>query len=111
MSCIGAIPELLHDLGAIDLTVWGLTPAQLKMRAKTWPPRFDRVTGEFFGVSSAGEPRFDVFVATDRFMRLLDFAHGSRRAVMTLRCDVSPDGAPTSCARSRFPQRAGEAQS
>jgi hypothetical protein len=26
-------------------------------------------------------------------MRLLDLAHGSRRAVITLRCDVSSDGA------------------
>jgi hypothetical protein len=25
-------------------------------------------------------------------MRLLDLAHGSRRAVVTVRCDVSPDG-------------------
>jgi len=82
----------LEDLGAIDLTVWGATPAQLKMRAKTWPDRFNRVTGDYFGVSSAGEHRFDVFVAADRFMRLLDLAHGSRRAVLTLRCHVSPDG-------------------
>ena len=83
----------LEDLGAIDLTVWGATPAQLKMRAKTWPDRFNRVTGDYFGVSSAGEHRFDVFVAADRFMRLLDLAHGSRRAVLTLRCHVSLDGA------------------
>ena len=47
---------MLDDLGDIDLTVWGATPAQLKMRAKTWPERFDRVTGDYFGVSSAGEP-------------------------------------------------------
>jgi hypothetical protein len=83
---------MLEDLGPIDLTVWGATTAQLKMRAKTWPPRFDRVTGDYFGVSSAGEHRFDVFVATDRFMRLLDLAHGSRRAVLTLRCHLSSDG-------------------
>jgi hypothetical protein len=83
----------LEDLGTIDLTVWGATPAQLKMRAKSWPDRFNRVTGDDFGVSSAGEHRFDVFVAADRFMRLLDLAHGSRRAVLTLRCHVSPDGA------------------
>ncbi len=99
---------MLDDLGAIDLTVWGATTAQLKMRAKTWPERFDRVTGDYFGVSSAGEHRFDVFVSTDRFMRLLDLAHGSRRAVLTLRCHVSPDGASTSCAKSRFPPRGGE---
>ena len=84
---------MLDDLGDIDVTVWGATPAQLKMRAKTWPERFDRITADYFGVSSAGEHRFDVFVATDRFMRLLDLAHGSRRAVLTLRCHVSPDGA------------------
>ena len=84
---------VLDDLGAIDLTVWGATPAQLKMRATTWPERFNSVTGDYFGVSSAGEHRFDVFVATDRFMRLLDLAHGSRRAVLTLRCHVSSDGA------------------
>ena len=83
----------LDDLGAIDLTVWGATPAQLRMRAKSWPERFNRVTEDYFGVSSAGEHRFDVFVAADRFMRLLDLAHGSRRAVLTLRCHVSPDGA------------------
>lgn len=83
----------LDDLGGIDLTVWGATPAQLRMRAKSWPERFNRVTEDYFGVSSAGEHRFDVFVAADRFMRLLDLAHGSRRAVLTLRCHVSPDGA------------------
>ena len=81
-----------EELGTVDLTFWGSTPAQLKMRAKTWPERFDRITGDYFGVSSAGEHRFDVFVSTDRFMRLLDLAHGSRRAVLTLRCHVSPDG-------------------
>jgi hypothetical protein len=79
-------------LGEIDLTFWGSTPAQLKMRAKTWPPRFDNVTGDYFGVSSAGEHRFDIFLAADRFFRLLDLAHGSRRAMIRLRCDVSPDG-------------------
>ncbi len=83
----------VEDLGDVDLTIWGSTTAQLKMRAKTWPARFDRVTGDYFGVSSAGEHRFDVFLATDRFMRLLDLAHGSRRAVLTLRCHVSTDGA------------------
>jgi hypothetical protein len=51
------------------------------------------VTGDYFGVSAAGEHRFDIFIATERFMRLLDLAHGSRRAVITLRCDVSSDGA------------------
>jgi hypothetical protein len=84
---------MLDELGPIDLTIWGSTTEQLKMRAKTWPPRFDRVTGDYFGVSAAGEHRFDIFIATERFMRLLDLAHGSRRAVITLRCDVSSDGA------------------
>jgi hypothetical protein len=83
---------VLAELGAVDLTFWGSTPAQLKMRAKTWPARFDRLTGDYFGVSSADEHRFDLFLAADRFMRLLDLAHGSRRAVITLRCDRSPDG-------------------
>ena len=85
--------ETLQELGEIDVTVWGSTTEQLKMRAKTWPARFDRVTGDYFGVSAAGEHRFDIFIATERFMRLLDLAHGSRRAVSTLRCDVSSDGA------------------
>ena len=84
---------ITEELGTVDLTFWGSTPAQLKMRAKTWPERFERVTGDYFGVSSAGEHRFDVFLAAERFMRLLDLAHGSRRAVITLRCDRSPDGA------------------
>ena len=83
---------MLDDLGPVDLTIWGSTTEQLKMRAKTWPTRFDRVTGDYFGVSAAGEHRFDIFIATERFMRLLDLAHGSRRAVITLRCDRSPDG-------------------
>jgi hypothetical protein len=81
-----------EELGNVDLTFWGSTPAQLRMRAKTWPDRFERVTGDYFGVSSAGEHRFDIFLAAERFMRLLDLAHGSRRAVITLRCDRSPDG-------------------
>ena len=84
---------MLDDLGPVDLTVWGSTTEQLKMRAKTWPTRFDRVTGDYFGVSAAGEHRFDIFIATERFMRLLDLAHGSRRAVITLRCHLSADGA------------------
>jgi hypothetical protein len=83
---------VLEELGEVDLTFWGSTTAQLKMRAKTWPERFERVTGDYFGVSSAGEHRFDVFLAAERFMRLLDLAHGSRRAVITLRCDRSLDG-------------------
>ena len=81
-----------EELGEVDLTFWGSTPAQLKMRAKTWPDRFERVTGDYFGVSSAGEHRFDVFLVSERFMRLLDLAHGSRRAIITLRCDRTVDG-------------------
>jgi hypothetical protein len=84
--------RIIEDLGDVDLTFWGATPAQLKMRAKNWPAHFDRVTGEYFGVSSAGEHRFDLFLAAERFMRLLDLAHGSRRASVALRCDVSDDG-------------------
>lgn len=84
---------VLDDLGMVDVTVWGSTTEQLRMRAKQWPARFDRVTGDYFGVSAAGEHRFDVFLSTDRFMRLLDLAHGSRRGVLTLRCHVTPDGA------------------
>ncbi len=80
------------SLGEIDLTFWGSTTAQLKMRAKTWPARFDRVTGDYFGVSSVGEHRFDIFLSGERFFRLLDIAHGSRRAVVHLRCEVSSDG-------------------
>ena len=84
---------MLDELGPIDITVWGSTVEQLRMRAKVWPARFDRVTGDYFGVSAAGEHRFDIFFPTERFMRLLDLAHGSRRAVLTLRCDVARDGA------------------
>jgi hypothetical protein len=84
--------RVVEDLGGVDLTFWGSTPAQLKMRARNWPPRFDRVTGDYFGVSSAGEHRFDIFLAADRFMRLLDLAHGSRHAVIMLRCDRTTDG-------------------
>ena len=81
-----------EELGTVDLTFWGSTPAQLKMRAKTWPDRFERVTGDYFGVSSASEHRFDIFLSSERFMRLLDLAHGSRRAIITLRCDRTIDG-------------------
>ena len=83
---------IIEELGTVDLTFWGSTPAQLKMRAKTWPERFERVTGDYFGVSTADEHRFDIFLVAERFMRLLDLAHGSRRAIITLRCDRSPDG-------------------
>ena len=83
---------ITQELGEIDLTFWGSTPAQLKKRAKTWPDRFERVTGDYFGVAGADEHRFDLFLASERFMRLLDLAHGSRRAVITLRCDRTPDG-------------------
>ena len=84
--------ETLQELGEIDITIWGSTTEQLKTRAKTWPKHFDYVTGDYFGVATAGDHRFDIFVSGERFMRLLDLAHGSRRAVFTVRCDVSPDG-------------------
>ncbi|TDR94361.1 hypothetical protein [Enterovirga rhinocerotis] len=84
--------ETNEELGPVDLTFWGSTPAQLKMRARNWPERFDAVSGDYFGVSDAGEHRFDVFLAADRFFRLLDLAHGSRRAAIRLSCDVSEDG-------------------
>ena len=82
----------IRDLGAVDVTIWGSTIEQLRMRAKAWPPEFNRVTGDYFGVSRANEHRFDLFFANERFLRLLDLAHGSRRGVLTLRCDVSADG-------------------
>ncbi len=84
--------EAKEEIGKVDLTFWGSTTEPLRMRAKTWPRHFDYVTGDYFGVSSAGEHRFDIFLANDRFMRLLDLAHGSRHAILTLRCDVSADG-------------------
>ena len=89
---LGADGQPQQNLGEVDMTFWGSTPAQLKMRAKAWPARFDRVTGDYFGVSSAGEHRFDLFLSAERFFRLLDLAHGSRRAVLHLRCQVSSDG-------------------
>ena len=84
--------ETVQELGEIDITVWGSTTEQLKVRARTWPKHFDYVTGDYFGVATAGDHRFDIFVSGERFMRLLDLAHGSRRAVFTIRCDVSADG-------------------
>ena len=62
------------------------------MRARNWPSRFDLVSDDFFGVSSAGEGRFDIFLSSERFFRLLDLAHGSRRAMVRLTCEVSSDG-------------------
>jgi hypothetical protein len=93
LAGVGATAETGEEIGDVDLTFWGSTPAQLKMRARSWPERFDLVEGDYFGVSSAGEHRFDIFVSTERFFRLLDLAHGSRRAIVRLRCDVSADGA------------------
>ena len=88
----GAALDTGEELGPIDLTIWGSTTAQLKMRARNWPERFDAISGDYFGVSTAGEGRFDLFLAAERFFRLLDLAHGSRRAVIRLTCDVSPNG-------------------
>ncbi len=82
----------LKELGPVDLTVWGSTTEPLRMFAKTWPAQFDYVSGDYFGVAAAGEARFDVFLSPDRFMRLLDLAHGSRRGVILIRCDQSDDG-------------------
>ncbi|MDB5512228.1 MAG: hypothetical protein JWR08_1711 [Enterovirga sp.] len=93
LAGVGATAETGEEIGDVDLTFWGSTPAQLKMRAKAWPARFDRVEGDYFGVSSSGEHRFDIFLSAERFFRLLDLAHGSRRAIVRLRCDVSADGA------------------
>jgi hypothetical protein len=84
--------EPLQELGEVDITVWGSTTEQLRVRAKTWPKHFDYVRGDYFGVATRGDHRFDVFVSGERFMRLLDLAHGSRRAVFTIRCEVSADG-------------------
>jgi hypothetical protein len=92
LTGVGATAETGEDIGDVDLTIWGSTPAQLKMRARSWPERFDRVEDDYFGVSSAGEQRFDIFLSGERFFRLLDLAHGSRRAIIRLRCDVSADG-------------------
>ena len=92
LAGVGATAETGEDIGDVDITIWGSTTAQLRMRAKAWPSRFDRVDGDYFGISSAGEHRFDIFLSGERFFRLLDLAHGSRRAIMRLRCDVSPDG-------------------
>lgn len=88
----GSLVSTGEEIGAVDLTFWGSTPAQLRMRAKNWPDRFDYVSGDYFGVSSAGEHRFDIFLASERFFRLLDLAHGSRRATVRLLADVSSDG-------------------
>ena len=82
-----------EDLGAVDITFWGSTVWDLRGLAKNWPPRFDAVRGEYFGVSDAGEQRFDIFLSSERFFRLLDLAHGSRRATLRLSCDRSADGA------------------
>ena len=84
--------EPLQELGEIDITIWGSTTEQLRTRARLWPKHFDYVTGDYFGVATRGDHRFDVFVSGERFMRLLDLAHGSRRAVFTIRCEVSADG-------------------
>lgn len=84
--------KTLEELGPIDLTIWGATTEQLKMRTKSWPARFDKVTGDAFGVSAGQDHRFDLFVSGERFMRLLDLAHGSRRASIILRCRRSADG-------------------
>ena len=86
------VMETGEELGAVDVTFWGSTPAALKMRARNWPERFDAVQGEHFGVSDAGEHRFDIFLSAERFFRLLALAHGSRRATIRLACDISPDG-------------------
>lgn len=88
----GVLLETGEEIGPVDLTFWGSTTAQLKMRARNWPERFDAISGDYFGVSSAGEGRFDIFLASERFFRLLDLAHGSRRAVIRLTCDVSASG-------------------
>lgn len=88
----GTLAETSEELGMVDLTFWGSPPDQLKQRARNWPERFDTISGDYFGVSGAGEGRFDVFLSAERFFRLLDLAHGSRRAVIRLSCDVSPDG-------------------
>lgn len=84
--------ETEQELGEIDITIWGSTTEQLRTRAKAWPKHFDYVTGDYFGVATAGDLRFDIFMSGERFMRLLDLAHGSRRAVFTIRCEVSADG-------------------
>ena len=43
-------------------------------------------------MSGAGEERFDIFLSGERFFRLLDLAHGSRRAMIRLTCHVSESG-------------------
>ena len=100
--------ETLQELGEIDVTIWGSTTEQLKTRAKTWPKHFDYVTGDYFGVATAGDHRFDVFVNGERFMRLLDLAHGSDAPCSRSAARSPPTAASTSCASSRSRPRGGE---
>jgi hypothetical protein len=88
----GAVAETGEEIGPVDLTFWGSTTAQLKMRARNWPDRFEAVEGDYFGVSSAGSQRFDIFMSGERFFRLLDLVHGSRRAMIRLSCETTTDG-------------------
>lgn len=82
-----------HDLGHVEVTIWGATLAQLRSQARNWPERFDAIRGDYFGVSSREEHRFDVFVAAPRFVTAIDMLRAAHGGTIVLHVDVATEEA------------------
>ncbi|MCC5976742.1 MAG: hypothetical protein JJU21_01645 [Salinarimonas sp.] len=88
-----------HDLGHVEVTLWGATLEQLRSRALQWPTRFDDIDDAHFGVSSRDEHRFDIFIAHERFMHVMTLLRDAGRSggsggepgQIVLHVDVAPD--------------------
>ncbi len=82
----------LHDLGHVEVTIWGSTVEQLRVRARTWPERFNGIPEDYFGVSSDEEHRFDIFISAARFITVVNLLNAAHGGQIVIHADVSEDG-------------------
>jgi hypothetical protein len=82
----------LHDLGHVEVTIWGSTVEQLRVLARTWPDRFNGIPEDYFGVSSDEEHRFDIFIAAARFVTVVNLLNAAHGGQIVIHADASEDG-------------------
>jgi hypothetical protein len=82
----------LHDLGHVEVTIWGSTVEQLRVRARTWPERFNGIPEDYFGVSSDEEHRFDIFISATRFINVVNLLNAAHGGQIVIHADASEDG-------------------
>lgn len=82
----------LHDLGHVEVAIWGSTVEQLRGRARSWPERFDTIPENCFGVSSDHERRFDIFLAAPRFVTVVNLLNAAHGGQVVIHAEPAPDG-------------------